>query len=198
MRDFFIHLVLGPIISIIGILLTGDFVWIVASPISWVSSLFLYKILLHLEHNRLAKILLGDIKNFGIVLLGSKVSNILCILEENSKTILGKEQVLSDVGKIISTKDGQKIIKLCNIRTYGRKIYSFTYEMHSSIFDLKRIEKKLYKLGFKKESDQYFSNGKVDVLISQRTINVTDKIIYDMLQKERISHNNEIKSDLYD
>ena len=115
-----------------------------------------------------------------------------------SKTILGKEQVLSDVGKIISTKDGQKIIKLCNIRTYGRKIYSFTYEMHSSIFDFKRIEKKLYKLGFKKESDQYFSNGKVDVLISQRTINVTDKIIYDILQKERISHNNEIKSDIYD
>lgn len=198
MRDFFIHLVLGPIISIIGILLTGDFVWITATPFSWAGSLLLYKILLHREHNRLAKILFGDIKNFGIILLGSKVSNVLCILENNTRTILGSERVLSGVGKIISTEDGQKIIKLCNIWTYGRKIYSFTYEMHSSIFDFKRIEKKLYKLGFKKETDLYFSNGKIDILITQRTIAVTDKIIYDMLQKERISHNNEIKSDLYD
>ena len=70
MRDFFIHLALGPIISIIGVLLTGDFVWITATPVSWAGSLLLYKILLHREHNRLAKILFRDIKNFGVILLG--------------------------------------------------------------------------------------------------------------------------------
>lgn len=198
MKDFAIHFSLGFIISALGWFLSGHAIWVIACPISWALSIIFWKICEKLEHERLGKILFRDIKNFGISLLSSKVSRSITDMEEDCKIILGKERINSTINQVITYKN-KKILKLNNVWTYGGIIYAYSYEMNDSIFDHRKIEKRLYKLGFKKESEGYFTTNKIDILITRsRIIRVTDITISNIIQKEMNSINSKIKSDLYD
>jgi hypothetical protein len=172
------------IVSIFSILVSG---------IIFISYLFIYN---RWQDKELTKLLLKDIKNFGLNnLMGYKI--------KLTKLFNSSYEKDNDLGKVqshtitVELKINNEVIgKLNKVRTINGIIYQYEYELVGNYFDKKKLIENLTKLGFTLPQpilpgliviNKYEPTEKHDITISEETgrIIVSNRKIIQELNKQR-------------